>query len=305
MTDFVQIETARTAYLLDANAPLYAGCQAAGLFEAFVAKHVYVVGRADFKDGLKRIVSEKYKNLVLCGCDDSLGLLINTLRELQPNPSRRLNILLVPLTHSTRFVKKYGLGVQRNFLGMLEQLRYEVKVMKFLEIEGTLAPYIRAGVHWRALSNLDKIKLSFNASRLGTLFAQSWPSSYASLCINEAPRAFRTKKHFILESIEQEQVLLSAQVFSLMASPATVQAETKQRGATPSDMFQLHFNMRPSLQFSLHALKIPSEEFLCQRVRIEFSPHIPIHVPGYPSMMRRQLLLTSSQREFNFLAAIV
>lgn len=304
MAEIVELVTSRTAYLVDARARLYSDCVREAVFDSLIPEHVYVAWQAaEFRDCLKRILADAHKNIVLCGSEESLGLLLNTFRELVPNPSRRIPIALVMLGQSTRFVQKYGLEIAHEHLGRLGTMRFVLRRMKFLELDGVLAPYVRAGIDWRALTNLEKLKLSFKASQFGSLIPQNLATSYASLCINESPQAYRVERRLLLSAIEQEQVLFSGHVFSVFAAPVLLESSAQGRGQ--EDMFELTCNMRPSLQWGYKPLRIESQHFLCQRVRMEFSPEIPVHMPGFDSTASRQVLLTLSQRDFSFLAPMV
>jgi len=259
--------------------------------------HLYLSAcDSESRNVVKKLLAAGYEAIFVCGSDASFERFINHLRILAPNPAKATPIGFIPVTRSD-FANQFRISLPQGKLTQLTQLTFSTQTLNFPEIEGALALYIHSIRMPGESSFLRHLPPSVRDFLLRVPLSQTIPKTQTIVCINEAPTAYTIQQEgSFLHPLPKDQVIFRHRLLSFRATPfAFAISNTAMTNSHARQFFRVQGIAFPSLSQVL--LRSPTD-FLCQRIRLEFTPQGSLKTASTQTQPQSSLSIALSSRPF-------
>lgn len=306
--DLVSFGRGQFAVYADIYAPAVQQWMTQGAFEKLDHDHLYLTADAsEAKNVIKRMLTRGYKALILCGDDAAFERFINHYRSLVPNPAHQLPFGIVAIGES-QFAKKYQIDIPNNRLALIERFSFSKSVLRLLEIDSSLALYAHFGLRSGFSNPANLLPQSLRSPLQRSPFSRPIPRIHKVLCVNDAPRAYQIQapnsisvNNVLHERHDKEEVLFEQRLLSVSAYPIMEATKQDIKSETRNPFFRLDCRALPSLRLALLPLQSDMSSYLCQRIRLSFTPEVSMQTAAIDTPPKANVSISLSSREFYFL----
>ena len=260
------------------------------LLEKYPDGQVYLATNlSNARSVIKQLLIPRYKAIFVIGSDASFERFINTYRELSPNPAACVPIGFVPLKMS-QFSGDFGLSIPASRMNSLDEMSFSTTNMCLPELNSHLALRIHAG---RRLSLLSYIPQSIGKRFMHTPLTKPLSGMTLATCLNESTYACELYgQNFLGHALAKDQIIFNKRILTLTVRPTRLEPPSADGSCR---YFILDVESLSTSPRFLPTLSPTTDAYLCQRIKLEFSPSLQLDTPS-SSLEASSVTITLSNR---------
>ena len=261
-----------------------------GLLDKYPDGQIYLATNvSNARNVIKQLIIPRYKAIFIIGNDASFERFINTYRELSPNPATCVPLGFVPLKMS-RFAGDFGLGIPASRMDSLNEMAFSTTCVCLPEINSHLALRINAG---RRLSLLSYIPQSISKYFMHTPLTKPLTGMTLVSCLNESTYACELYgQNFLGHALAKDQIIFNKRILTLTIRPTKLEPPSPDASCR---YFVLDVESLTASHKLLPMLSSSTDSYLCQRIKLDFSPQLQLDTPA-TSVMASAVTVTLSNR---------